>query len=181
MLTKLSKGFAAVAMTSVLGLGSAWAQAQPAPAAQAQQQQSKWKDQAEYDLYVSITKETDNKKRLDLLNTWKEKYPESAYKTMRLQSFLATYQALNQPQQMIDTAKQILAEDPNNFRAIYAILLWTPILGQNNPDMQALGEKLANQVQSGADQMKPAEVTDEQWKAARRNWSGSRAALSAGF
>ena len=43
----------------------------------AQGPQKNWKDRAEFDLYDSITKETQPAKRLELLNSWKEKYPAS--------------------------------------------------------------------------------------------------------
>jgi len=50
-----------------------WGQATQAP-------EKKVKDRAEYDLYDSITKEQNPTKRLEFLNTWKEKYAETDYK-----------------------------------------------------------------------------------------------------
>lgn len=46
-------------------------------------QESKWKDQAEYDLYSAISKATSPDQQLQLLNQWKEKYPDSFYKVER--------------------------------------------------------------------------------------------------
>ena len=71
------------AMIGVFGAVTALAQAQDAqqqpgqqqagqqqagqqPAGQAGQPKKNWKDQAEYDLFASITKETDNNKKLSL-------------------------------------------------------------------------------------------------------------------
>lgn len=169
MLTKLSKGFVAVAISSFVGLGLAWAQAQPAPAQPQQPSGPQWKDRAEYDLVQSIDKEADPKKKLDLLNSWKEKYPNSDFKIPRLLRFMATHQALNQPQQMYDTAKEILTEDPKNASAAFAVLLLTPTLGQNNPDVQATAEKVAHHVTTNVDEMKPAGVSDDAWKPLRQN------------
>lgn len=172
MLTKLPKGFVAVAITSVLGLGLTWAQApaaQPAPAQPQQQSGPNWKDRAEYDLYQSIAKETDPKKKLDLLNTWKDKYPNSDFKVLRLQQFMATYQQLGQAPQMFDTAKQILTEDAKNASAALAVLLLTPNMGPSNADAQGVAEKVANQVISNVDEMKPAGAPEDAWKQLRQN------------
>jgi len=59
-----------------------------------------WKDRAEYDLYNAIVKEQDAGKRLALLNSWKEKYPTSDYADARLQIYVTTYAALNQPDKL---------------------------------------------------------------------------------
>ena len=48
--------------------------------AQAQEkQEKKVKDQGEFDLYNNVMKETDPAKKLQYLNQWVEKYPESDY------------------------------------------------------------------------------------------------------
>src|SRR4051794_3681325 len=53
--------------------------------------QKNWKDRAEYDLYEAITKETAPSKRLELLNSWKEKYPLSDFADARQQLFMSTF------------------------------------------------------------------------------------------
>ncbi len=133
---------------------------QPAPA----QPQKKVKDQGEYDLFNSVTKETDPNKKLGLLNTWKEKYPDSDYKVERLQYLLATYQQLGKPDKMIDTAKEILAIDPKDIQALYWITFLSPSMGNNNADALALAGKAANGL-LGAE--KPAATKEEDWKKAK--------------
>ena len=101
MLVRFSRALTAIGVSSVLAL-SAWAQSS-APATPAQPQKQV-KDQGEYDLYNAILKEASAPKRLELLNTWKEKYAETDYKKERLLIYLGTYQQLNKPKEMIDMA-----------------------------------------------------------------------------
>ena len=54
-------------MTMLFASGAVWAQAP----------KKEWKDgRVEYDLYDAALKQTDNAKRLELLNTWQTKYPK---------------------------------------------------------------------------------------------------------
>jgi hypothetical protein len=68
-LSKVVIGFVAVGALSAI----AWGQA-AAP---------QWKDQGEFDLAQSINKEADPQKKIDLLNQWEQKYPDSALKGQR--------------------------------------------------------------------------------------------------
>ena len=117
----------------------------PTPArAQAAQSQKKVKDQGEYDLFTAVTKEQDNNKKLQLLDTWKQKYPDSDFKVDRLQLYIQTYQKLGQMPKIIETAKEILAIDPKDVQALYWITFLTPTIGNNSPDALDAGEKAAN-------------------------------------
>ena len=52
------------------------------------QQQPKVKNQEEYDLYNGVIQsQNDPNKQIQLLNTWKEKYPESDFKLLRANLF----------------------------------------------------------------------------------------------
>lgn len=57
------------------------------------QAQPKWQD-GEYDLYTSITKETQPAKKLDLLDSWKQKFPSSEQAEVRQNEYLKTYDAI---------------------------------------------------------------------------------------
>ena len=69
-----------------MGIGSVLAQA---PTKQV-------KDQGEYDLFTEVGKTTDATKRLSLLNTWTQKYPDTAFKEERWKYYAVTYQELGQ-------------------------------------------------------------------------------------
>ena len=130
-----------------------------AAAVQAQQKEKKVKDQAEYDLYTNSTKATDPSKRLTFLNTWKEKYPDSDFKEERLLILMTTYQQLNQPGKMVDTAKEILATDPKQPNALLAVTALTMTYpAPPTADSLATGEKAAQGLLN-AD--KPVGVTDD--------------------
>ncbi len=119
------------------------------------------KDQAEYELYNNSTKETDPNKRLTFLNSWKEKYPATDFKEERLLIYLTTYQQLNQPAKMVDTAKEIVALNPQNVNA----LMWLAYFGPTFPqpptaDSLATGESAAKAL---LDAPKPEAVDAAVW------------------
>jgi tetratricopeptide (TPR) repeat protein len=149
-----------------------------APAAPAAAGQKNWKDRAEYDMYDAITKDNSPQSRLDKLNQWKEKYPTTDFIAERRTLFLTTYVALNQVMNALGAAKEILANDANDFTALYYITLLTPQIPAvtkqaATADQLADGEKAANALVGGgldkqfAADKKPANVTDDQWKKAR--------------
>jgi hypothetical protein len=131
--------------------------------AQAPAKEKQVKDQVEWNLFNDSTKTADAAKRLGFLNTWKEKYPESDFKDARLLIYLTTYQALNQPAKMVETAKEILAMNPKEPHALLALTMLTATFpNPPTPDSLATGEKAA---QGLLEAEKPAEVKDEAtWK-----------------
>lgn len=122
--------------------------------------EKKVKDQGEYDIFTAVTKETDPAKKVALIATWKEKYPESDYKVDRLLIQLTTYQQMGQAAKMADTAKEILAIEPDNVTALYWLTLLTESLPPT-PDNLATGEKAAKGLLAAK---KPDAVKEEDWK-----------------
>ncbi|MEN6535222.1 MAG: hypothetical protein ABFD60_16765 [Bryobacteraceae bacterium] len=160
MLVRLSKGLITVALAALIPAGAAWAQ------------ETKWKDRAEYDLVASYTKETDNNKKLQLLNEWKQKYPDTFYKDTRLLYYLTTYQAMNRPVEMYETAKEMVALNPKDLRGLSWVLILTPTLGKNTPDILETGEKAANGLIASIDTLfaasaKPKETSTADWEKGR--------------
>ena len=157
----------AFAMTGMLGLATVpmMAQAQ-APTTAAPQKN--WKDRAEYDLFDAITKDTNAKTKLEKLQQWEKQYPTTDYGDERQMLFLTTYVALQQPQQAVGIAKQILAKDPKNFSALYYTMFYTRALAGNNPTPEVLdqGEKAAKAILENIN-TPPPNVTEDQWKTAR--------------
>jgi hypothetical protein len=107
-------------------------------------QEPKVKDQAEYDLFNSITKETDPIKKLALLDQWTDKYADTEFKKQRNYFYIDTYSKIAP-----------LAVQPNA-----------------TPDQVAAGKKAANTVIEKADTLFSTEnrlpnVTDAQWSAAK--------------
>ncbi len=134
----------------------------------AQQQHPKVKDQGEYDLYNSVLKtQTDPNKQLQLLNTWKEKYPDSEFKLVRADLFAKDYLALNQPAQAVKAAQEALAINPKDATALLDILRAAPYVQPTTAEMQKAGEDAANTVINSWDGCKPAGVSDADWAKAK--------------
>ncbi len=132
MFDRLSKKLTGSLIMAVM-VTAVWAQA-PAKAPAV-------KDQGEYDLTVAIGKEADLQKKLDLLNQWDQKYPESEFKSSR---------ALMMMQAESGLAMKVIQG------------------GATAGDMDA-GQKAAqhlidNSDKYFSDENKPATVPAEQWK-----------------
>jgi hypothetical protein len=115
--------------------------------------QKNYKDRAEYDLFSKITQTQDPKARLDLLNQWQDKYPQTDFKQERDQYFLATLGQLapSDPaarQKLLEKTKEILAADPKDFRAAYLTAVWGPAAGGTgaSPDLQTQVQTAAQAV-----------------------------------
>src|ERR1700694_2548175 len=160
----------AVAVTGILTLAPASLRAQAGAQAPATQNtgQKNWKDRAEYDLYDAITKDASPQTKLEKLKQWQDKYPTTDFVDLRQTAFLTTYAALGQVQKALDTAKEILARDPNDFSALYYTAFLTPQLVALNvkptDDQLAAAEKAATAILTAS---KPANLTDDQWKTAK--------------
>ncbi|MGE5647257.1 MAG: hypothetical protein ACM336_15855 [Acidobacteriota bacterium] len=156
----------AVAISSIFGVESAIGQDQPAQQQASQPQtgekKREWKDRAEYDLVQAALKETDPQKKLELLNQWKEKYPNSDFQETRLETYLVTYQALKDPAKMLAATKELLALDPKNLQGLYWANLLSVSMNQTAPDQLDFAEKAARGLLAAE---KPAATTDEAWKA----------------
>lgn len=134
-----------------------------------------YKDHDEYDLFLKITQTTDPKARLQLLDTWQDKYPTSDYAPDRAQYYVDTLSRLapsdpTMRTKLIAKAQEQLKADPTNFRANYAISFWGPQVVGNPPaaDLVTAVETSAKATVDGADTTfadakKPPTVKPEDW------------------
>lgn len=133
-------------------------------------QEKKVKDQAEYDLIQAIQKEPDAKKRVDLVQQWKDKYPTSDFKNERLQAMVAAQQAAQNAPGMRDAALELIKEDPKNIQGYMFVNLLTLSMQDKSEAALANSEKAAQGMLDGlATFVKPAQVTDAQWEAEKKN------------
>jgi hypothetical protein len=151
-------------LTGMLGPVPSRMFGQAAAAPASAQPQKNWKDRAEYDLYVAIGNEKDPKARLEKLQQWEKQYPMTEWIKERRTLLLTTYAALNNGKGAVDEAKQILANDPKDFTALYYTMLFTQGLYSQSqtPDVLEQGEKAAQAILSGID-TPPAGVAADQW------------------
>lgn len=156
---RLKKGLT----VAVIGLIAALACTVTPVRTYAQEKQKKVKDQGEYDLFNAYSKETDPAKKLQYLNQWVEKYPESDYQEEQLRF----YSDLNQPAKVMDLGAKILAKDPQNFAALSLITANIRNVPNATPDQLALGQKSAQTLLDNLDSLKPANVKDDAWQQAK--------------
>jgi hypothetical protein len=162
VLVGFSKTVVIAVAASLLGAG----------ALRAQQAQPQWKDRAEYDLAQAAQNEKDPHKRLELLNQWKEKYPNSEVQATRLYLFLTTYQALNQPLKVYETAKEMAALDASNVNARYFICVLGPTLTKPTPEDFDTIDKAAKSLLASLDtafapDKRPQNLSEQDWKKRR--------------
>jgi tetratricopeptide (TPR) repeat protein len=165
-------------MVAVLGLVSLSVRTQPAAAQQPPAQQPaaagqpagkgpQWKDQAEYDMYSAVVKETDPKKKLALINAWKEKYPQTEYKLARLQLYLNAYQQLSDFPNLLATLNEMLTMNPKDLTVMSPIMYYTMVSNDVSGASLSNAEKVANSALANLDN-KPATINDDQWPQAKK-------------
>ncbi|MCP5118962.1 MAG: hypothetical protein GY953_49780 [bacterium] len=153
---RFSRVAVAAAILSLLGV-AAWGQAQ--------QQKSPWKDRAEYDLYNAMLKEQDPTKKVQQLDTYLEKYPETKFKENCLLLYVMAYQSLKQGDKMYDAALELLKLNPKNFQGMYYITQLTVTSANTSADRLANGDKYARALLAHIPTMKkPDTVSAANWK-----------------
>jgi len=122
-----------------------------------------YKDDAEFQLYDSILKDTNPKSKLQKLQDWEKKYPSTEFGKERKQLFLATYLAANMPKEAIEAAQQVLADDPKDFNALYYTMFLVRLVYQGNqPALLDQGEKASNALLASLDTPPPG-VDADKW------------------
>lgn len=125
--------------------------------------QKKVKDQGEYDLYNNAVKETDPAKKLQYVNQWAEKYPETDFKEERLQ----LYDQLNQPAKVMELGQKLLASDPKSLVALTLVAGNVQKLPSPTPDQIGAAQKAAQTLLDSLDSLKPAGTADSAWQQVR--------------
>ena len=185
----LSGAAAIVVSAAVIGGPVRVARAQEQPqGAQQGGPQKKMKDQGEYDLYNQVIKDvTGNNfaKAITDLDTWKQKYPDSDYKSDRLYFYITAYNGLNQPTKVLDAAGELLSGDlkaafpdpKQQLQVLYPSAFNAAKLAADNaasptPGELAAGEKAAQELTAFAASYfsaanKPPATSDADWTKAR--------------
>lgn len=146
--------------------GTAQAPAQP-PAPQA-------KNAEEANLFNSILAETVPKKKLQLLDEWTQKYPDTAFTQQRLGFYIQAYQGTGQLLKAVEAAKELLKSQASNLNAHFTIASLVPLLGSTDQNIWADGGKSANYLLQNIDQLfdssqKPPNVADAVWAGAKKS------------
>lgn len=138
-----------------------------------------YKDRGEYDLFSKVTQTADPKARLEVLNTWQDKYPQSDYAPERLQYYVATLSQLaqsdaTQRQALLNKCQELLKADPKNSLALHLVSYWGMIVGGANPspELQSQVESASRGFIEGADaafapDKKPANISAADFEKAK--------------
>ncbi len=175
----LSASVLALSLTLLSGpaaFAQAGASAQTGQAGQTGQKAKNYKDRGEYDLYLKVTQTQDPKARLQVLNEWQDKYPQTDFDQDRLGYFVQTLGQLagSDPaarQQLMDKAAQLLKVDPTNLLANYYTVLYGP--GVPNANASQITDAAHNIINNSdkifsADR-KPANMNADQWTQAKNS------------
>jgi hypothetical protein len=140
----------------------------------AKAQSKQWKDRAEFDLFDSASKEQNPTTKLQLLKTYKEKYPNSDFKVERQLQVMDAYRQLGNGKEMLAAAKEVVDLDPKNIQGLYWANLLTISLIDKSPEALAAGEQFAKGLIGAIPDFfdaakKPATVADDAWKKERTN------------
>src|ERR1700692_2431715 len=82
--------------------------------AQEAKKEKKVKDQGEYDIFTAAGKETEPTKQLAILQSWKEKYPDSDFKQERADTVTMAYDKMNKAPEEIKAIQDALAINPKD-------------------------------------------------------------------
>jgi len=80
------------------------------------------KDAAEYNAYANATSQSAPAAKAEAIEAFLQQYPNSVAKTEMLQDLMGAYQAAGNAPKMLDAAKRLLQADPNNMRAMLAVV-----------------------------------------------------------
>jgi hypothetical protein len=80
------------------------------------------KDAAEYNAYANATSQSSPQAKAEAIESFLQQYPNSVAKNEMLQDLMAAYQSAGNAPKMLDAAKRLIQADPNNLRAMLAVV-----------------------------------------------------------
>jgi tetratricopeptide (TPR) repeat protein len=131
-------------------------------------QTPQWKDgQTEWKMFDSAKNEADARKKLTLIDVWKEKYPDTDYKMVRLQLYLSAYQQLNDMPHLLATLGDMIRLDPKDLTVMSPFMYYAILSNDTGPAALEKAENVAGAALANLDN-KPATINEEQWPQAKR-------------
>lgn len=131
------------------------------------------KDAAEYNAYINAIGQKDNNAKISALEAFLTQYPNSVVKVNAVELLMSTYQQAGNQAKFVDTAKRLLAADPNNLRAL-ALLTYLSrqsLVSPNAPptalsDLQQYCAKGLDAIKAN---QKPATMKDEDFEKLKKD------------
>jgi len=127
------------------------------------------KDPAEYNAYVAATGTKDPAAEISGLEAFNTQYPNSIMKNQALEILMSAYQQTGNSAKTLETAKKLVASDPNNVRALTLLAYFDRIMAQNgDPNAKQLLVDAKQYGQQGLDNLpkfaKPDGTSPEDFK-----------------
>lgn len=132
--------------------------------APAQTDQKVITDQAEYDAYIAALNTQDPAQRAAAMEAFLQRYPNSVVRLDALEQALGAYQQIGNQAKVEETARRLLAIDPNNVRAL-AIIAFLARSRGDGVEAGAYGER---GLRALAAWQKPASMADADFERLRR-------------
>lgn len=137
--------------------------------------EKKVKDQGEYDIFTAANKEADPTKQLAILQTWKEKYPDSDFKQERADAVAMAYSKLKKTPETIKAVQDALAINPKDLTCLQLLAgIAGGVLRAPNPtdEILAQGDQASALLISNLENffdasVKPAAVDAAAWAKAK--------------
>jgi len=128
-----------------------------------------WTDRREYDLVLKIRAEASPRKRVALLDEWKEKYPKTELRQVRNELYLAAYESMGNTSEALRVAREVLADHPDNLVGLYWCTLLAPETREPPPELFTAADQAARRLLAGLDgyfsaENKPASMADDRWQ-----------------
>jgi hypothetical protein len=142
-----------------------WALAAPAAgqAAASPSGQITIKDPAEYNAYTAAMGQSDPRAKAAAIESFLQQYPNSVVKGDMLEQLLAAYQASQQSDKMLDTAKRVLQVNPSSLRALFIVTYLDNAQAMATPppaNQQALLDEAAENAQRALGVSKDPSLSD---------------------
>lgn len=112
---------------------------------------------------VRKEKETDYAKKLDLLDQWKEEYPETTHEEERTRDYMLAYFGAGNWLKAFDAAQELIKIRPKDSAAHFAVVLITLFVEADNSRVQDAGQSSANLILSDGVE-KPEQFGEAQWQ-----------------
>jgi tetratricopeptide (TPR) repeat protein len=124
----------------------------------------------QFNAYQNAMTQTDLGQKAAALEGFLQAYPQSPVKTSILDQLIDCYNQLNQPAKAIDAANRLLQVDPNNLKAIFAVVYLKKQQCSSTLDASGVAtdaqtcDDAAVLAQKGLTVTKPAATSDDDWK-----------------
>ncbi len=97
------------------------------------------KDQAEFELISAVNKEQPGPKKIELLQQWEQKYPDTAFQEERAVALVQAYQAMGKAPEMWAACEKLYKVNPKNPMGLFFLSQLS--LSLNDPSKYEAGEK----------------------------------------